>query len=156
MYHSDATELVYLIPFVTAIALMLGLAIGMHNRAPVRDWTQHAFPPVGAHYIARLYRTRVIVAGVIAAALAVYGWASEDFVTMMEFSFVVFLFDAVFAAQSWRAGTRALAVLRRDGATVALVEDVLVITGGPDTTTLGATPWLLARARRHALPKATL
>ena len=150
------SELVYVVPFLTAIALLLVLGLGRQRHAPTADWSQDPFPTIGAYHIARFYRTRVIVAGVIILALVVYGWASDDFVDMMKFSGIVFLIDAGLAATSWRTATRALTLLRRDGASCMIDDDVLVIRHGEDTCTLGATPWLLARARRHALPKATL
>ena len=153
MHTSDVSQLVYLVPFLVAIALIFVLA----DPAPTRVRGRHTdFPSTGAHYIARFFRIRVIAAGVVIAALLVYGAASESFVTMMEFSAIVFVIDAMFAAASWRTGTRALALLAREGADVSLVDEVVVITAGTATAVLPAKPWLIARARRHALPKATL
>lgn len=153
MHPTDASELVYVVPFLVAIALIFVLA----DNPPTRVHGRHEdFPGTGAHYIARFFRIRVIGAGVVIAALLVYGAASDSFVKMMEFSAIVFCIDAMFAAASWRAGTRALALLARDGASVSLVDSVVVITAGKDTEALPAKPWLIARARRHALPKATL
>lgn len=153
MHPSGAGDLVYLVPFLVAIAMIFVLADG----PPARVHGRHVdFPSTGAHYIARYFRMRVIGAGVVIAALLVYGAASESFVNMMEFSAIVFLIDATFAAASWRAGTRALALLARDGTDVSIIDNVVVITSGRDTEVLPVKPWLLARARRHALPKATL
>jgi hypothetical protein len=153
MQQSSPSELVYLVPFLVAIALIFVLV----DNPPTRVRGKHVdFPPMGAQYVARYFRLRVIGAGVVIAALLVYGAASESFVTMMEFSAFVFMLDAMFAARSWRAGTRALALLARAGSDVSIVDDVVVITADKDTEVLPAKPWLIARARRHALPKATL
>lgn len=153
MSSSDASELVYVVPFLVALAMIFVLA----DNPPARVRGRHAdFPSTGAHYIARYFRIRVIGAGVVLAALLVYGAASESFVTMMQFSAIVFAIDAMFAAASWRTGTRALRLLAREGADVSIVDNVIVITAGGATEVLPAKPWLVARARRHALPKATL
>lgn len=153
MHTSSASELVYVVPFVVAIAMIFVLA----DNPPAHLRTRHIeFPPSGARYVAHYFRRRVIGAGVVVAGLCVYGAASESFVKMMQFSTIVFLIDAALAAASWRAGTRALAVLDRAGADVSMVDNVVVVTAGRETVVLPAKPWLVARARRHALPKATL
>ena len=75
---------------------------------------------------------------------------------MMKFSGIVFLIDAGSALRSWRMGTRGLRVLARPHAKASLDGGALYVSDGDETVQLAASRWLIARARRHALPKATL
>ena len=153
MQSSPFAEVVYVVPFLVAIALIFVLA----DNPPARVRGRHVdFAASAARYVARYFRARVIGAGVVVAALVVYGAASESFVKMMQFSGIVFAIDAMFAAASWRAGSAALRLLAREQADVSMIDNVVVITAGKQTIVLPAKPWLIARARRHALPKATL
>ena len=146
------TEVLYVTPFLIAIALLIIMASGSTDPSRPDD----AFPIASAEPLAKLMRLRsVVVLGVI-GALATYGLVTEDLVIMMKFSSPVFALVVLLALARWVEAVRALRFVRRDGALAERWGDVIVIRHGIERVIVHANPWLVKRARERAIPRASV
>jgi hypothetical protein len=145
-------EVLYVTPFLIAIALLIIMASGSPDPSRPDD----AFPVASAEYLAKLMRLRSVIALGVIGALATYGLVTEDLVIMMKFSSPVFALVVLLAIARWIEAVLALRMLRNDGVLAERWGDVIVIRHGADRQIVHANAWLVKRARARAIPRATL
>lgn len=146
------SELVYVTPFLLAIALLIAMLAGGHGGG----MPDEGFPLASVEHLAKLMRLRsVIVLGMI-GALATYGLITEDLVIMFKFSSPVFAIAIVLALVRWIEAIRVLRVLRNAGVTADSWGYVVIVRNGSANRLLHANAWLMRRARNHAIPRASV
>lgn len=148
------SELVYLLPFLIALALLMLIASG--SDPATRERIIEPFPRASADHLAHAMRWRSIVVVAVIGALVTYNMVNENMIAMMKFSSPVYVIVAVVAIARWVEARRALRLLAADDVTISIVRDVVVCECRGQRAVMHANRWLVESSRRHGLPRATL
>jgi hypothetical protein len=147
------TELVYVLPFLIALALLV-LILASADPGP-RD-PIIPFPRASADHLARAMRMRSVLVLAVIGALAAYNMVTADMIDMMKFSSPVYAIVAVAAIGRWVEARRALRMLALEDVTTSIVAGIVICESRGERALMHANRWLVARARRQAIPRASL
>jgi len=134
------------------VGIMAGRAANKRARVSVDELAMTA-----AEYLARSIRRRStpILAGTALVA-AVVARAPRNAAVALVVLAPVLLYLVFLEIGSWWTAGRALRLATRDGATASVRYDEVEVMAGTRRLVMRTSPWLVDRARRLALPKATL
>lgn len=147
------SELVYLLPFLIALALLMLIGSGSDATSYARAGT---FPRASADYLARAMRLRSVFVLAVLGALLAYNTVNENMVAMMEFSSPIYVPVTIMAIIRWREARRALRMLAAVDVSVTIARDIVCCESHGQRAVMHANPWLVERSRRHAIPRASL